>query len=101
MNKKNRFNKEIFFNRADIKEAERIHCDNCFEQIVFHLRDSQDREFSLGLSTVIECLVFAIQTGNLPKLPLSWLSDADIVCDTFYAEDERNVYSDCNFPRKK
>ncbi len=31
MNKKNRFNKEIFFNRADIKEAERIHCDNCFE----------------------------------------------------------------------
>ena len=95
------FKKEIFFNRADVKKAERLHCDNCFDQVVFHLRDSSDREFSLGLSNVLECLVFAIQTGSLPKLPLSWLADADAVCETFYAEDERNFYSDYNFPRKR
>ena len=49
------FKKEIFFDRADVKKAERLHCDNCFEQVVFHLRDSSDREFSLGLSHVLEC----------------------------------------------
>ena len=30
---------EIFFNRAEIKGAEPINCENCFEQVVFLLRD--------------------------------------------------------------
>lgn len=97
----NDINKEVFFNRADLNKAEQTYCDNCFEQVVFYLRDSRNREFSLGLSTVLECLVFAIQKGNLPKLPLSWISDADFVCNTSFAEDERNSYSDYNFPRKR
>ncbi len=93
--------KEIFFNRADIKKSERIVCDNCFEQIVFHLKDSNNHDFSLGLSTVLSCIVFAIQTGNLPKLPQSWLADADFAYNTYFSEDEKNCYSDYNFPRRR
>lgn len=93
--------KEILLNRAATKEAEKMHCDNCFEQVVFHLRDSNGCDFSLGLSTILECLVFAIQKGNLPKLPQSWLADADFVCNTSFSDNKKNYYSDCNFPRKR
>lgn len=65
-------NKEIFFSRAEVKEAERVSCENCFEQVVFMLKD-KDHEFSMGLTTVLECLSFAIKNGDLPKLPLSWV----------------------------
>lgn len=30
--------KEIFFNRAEVEDAERVICDNCFEHEVFYLR---------------------------------------------------------------
>lgn len=93
--------KEIFFNRAEIKESERIICDNCFEQVIFHLKDQNNHEFSLNLSTALNCIVFAIQTGNLPRLPKSWLADADFVCSTSFADNESNCYSDYNFPRKR
>ena len=66
-------NKEIFFNRAEIENAEHICCDNCFEQVVFLLKD-KDHEFSMGLNTILDCLAFAIESGDLPKLPLSWVS---------------------------
>lgn len=93
--------KDAFSNRTKIESAERICCDNCNIQMIFHLRDSENRDFSLGLPAVLNCIVAAIQTGNLPKLPLSWLADADFVCGTFFADDERNYYSDSNFPRRR
>jgi hypothetical protein len=74
MNRKK--HEKIFFNRAEVTEAERIHCDNCFEQVVFMLRD-KEHEFSLGLSTVLECLAFAVVNGDLPKLPGSWCRNAE------------------------
>lgn len=92
---------EIFFNRAQLEEAERMHCDSCFEQVVFHLKDVNGSDFSLGLSTVLNCLVFAIQAGNLPKLPQSWLADADFACNTSFSDDEKACYPDHNFPRKR
>lgn len=92
--------KEIFFNRAEAEGAERIHCDKCFEQVVFMLRD-KDHEFSLGLTTVLECLAFAIKNGDLPKLPQSWLSDADTVCETKFSFDEEICYHDYNGARKR
>jgi len=67
---------EIFFNRAKVEGAEQIHCDNCFEQVVFMLRDNH-HEFSIGLSTVLECLAFAITNGDLPKLPCSWCNNVE------------------------
>ena len=63
--------KEIFFDRAELEDSERIVCENCFEHIVFMLSDSQNREFSVGLGTILECLAFAIDNGDLPKLPVS------------------------------
>lgn len=78
--------KEIFFNRAQVENAERIHCDNCFEEVVFMLRD-KDHEFSVGLISVLVCLEFAIKTGNLPKLPASWCSDVGAALNIAFDED--------------
>lgn len=85
--------KEIFFNRADVESAERVVCDKCFEHIVFMLKDN-NHEFSVGLSTILECLAFAISSGDLPKLPLSWLADVDHVYGTGFSENEDISYYD-------
>lgn len=92
--------KEIFFNRAEVENAEQIVCDNCFEEIVYMLRDSHGQEFSLGLTTVLECIAFAISEGNLPKLPISWLSDVDHAYGTAFSENEEIHYSDNRFLRE-
>ena len=86
--------KEIFFNRADIEKAEKVACDNCFEHMVFMLRDSQQHEFSVGITTILECLTFAISTGDLPKLPLSWLDGVDQVYNTGFSCNEDISYYD-------
>lgn len=90
---KDKRNKKIFFNRAEIDTAERQHCEECFEPVVFLLKD-KEHEFSLGLSTVLECLAFAVRTGDLPKIPTSWFSVVDEVCDTKYSFDEDVTYYD-------
>lgn len=100
MDNLNKKHKEIFFTRAEMENAERICCDNCFEQVIFMMRD-REHEFSIGLTTVLECLIFAVRNGDLPKLPQSWLSDVDTVCNTAYASDEDISYFDNNFPRKR
>ncbi len=83
-----------------LESSEEIVCNNCPETVIFHLKDN-NHEFSMGLSTVIECLIFAVQCGELPKLPLSWLTDVDRANYSSYSEDERNFYFDDNFPRKR
>ena len=84
--------KEIFFNK--VEERQRISCDNCFEHMVFMLSDSQQRRFSIGINTILECLVFAISSGDLPKLPQSWLADVDNVYNTSLSLDESISYND-------
>lgn len=86
--------KEIFFNRADVEETERVVCDNCFEHMVFMLRDNQQHEFSVGLSTILECLTYAIGTEDLPKLPLSWLDAVDHVYNTAFSDNKNISYYD-------
>jgi len=63
---------KVFFNRANVEETERIRCENCFEDIVFALKDSHGNVFSLGLSTMLECLKFSEKEGVIPKLPTEW-----------------------------
>lgn len=84
-------NKEIFFNRAEIEKAEQICCENCFEQVVFMLKD-KNHEFSMGLTTILECLKFAIENGDLPKLPLSWVNlvYGDSISEISYYDEEHN-----------
>ena len=76
-----------------LEKAEEIACDNCCESVIFHLRD-KEHEFTMGLSTVLECVMFAIEQGDLPKLPMSWLADVDHVCGTFYADNPQYYYWD-------
>lgn len=80
-------------NKVNLEKAEESVCDSCCESVIFHLCNNE-HEFTMGLSTVLECLMFAIQQGDLPKLPLSWLGDADDVCGTFFSEDPQYTYWD-------
>ena len=92
---------EIFFNRAEVEERLRITCDNCFEHMVFMLSDSQEHRFSIGISTILECLMFAIGSGDLPKLPQSWLADIDNVYNTSFSLDENISYNDYEIYSKR
>lgn len=88
-----------FENRAHVKSDELINCDNCSESVVFHMQDN-NHSFSMGLTTILECVAFAVKNGDLPKLPLSWLSDVDFRYDTKFSCDSDLSYGDSNFPRK-
>lgn len=77
--------KEIFFNRAQAEGAERIHCENCFETVVFLMKD-KEHKFSVGLMTVLECLEYAVKSGDLPKLPQSWCSDVEAAFNIAFDE---------------
>ena len=52
-------------------EAEKIHCDNCSEEYLFHLKDTV-HEFSIGLINILECLHFAEEHEAVPHLPPDW-----------------------------
>lgn len=46
-------------------------CDVCEEALMFAMRDNF-HEFSLPLSTVLECFRIAEQQGEVPELPMEW-----------------------------
>lgn len=54
-----------------------VFCPHCDEFVIFALRDSQ-HEFSIGLTTVLECLCFAEKMGYVPPLPEEWLSSVHL-----------------------
>ncbi len=92
--------KEIFSNRAEVKDAEETLCESCCERVVFHLKD-KDHEFSMGLSTVWQCLAFAVKNGDLPKLPRRWVSMVDDIYGTSFSFDDDICYHDYNFREKR
>ena len=46
-------------------------CDDCTEDYVFLMRQG-DREFDIGLTTLLACLAFAEREGAVPELPADW-----------------------------
>ena len=86
--------------RVSLEEAEEMVCNRCDERVIFHLRD-KDHEFTMGLSTVLECLMFAVEQGDLPKLPLSWCTDVDYAYGTGYSDDTRYYYEDSRNERRE
>ena len=46
-------------------------CDDCTEGYVFLMRQD-DREFGIGLTTVLAALAFAEREGAVPELPADW-----------------------------
>ena len=66
-------NHNALFNRADLVESTKDPvCSECDELAIFALRDSKGNEFSLNLSTILECLKFAENQGVLPPINESW-----------------------------
>ena len=88
--------KEIFFNRAEVEKAEH----NCFDPVVFMLKD-KEHEFSIGLETILKCLFFAVEKGDLPKLPSSWLKQVHQYYRTTLANEEDICYYDYEYYNKK
>lgn len=43
----------------------------CNEELIFSMKDKK-HQFSLGLSTVLECLMIAEKKGYVPSLPPEW-----------------------------
>ena len=71
-----RKSKDIYNNRAAIRrdtvtteDCTDFEC--CPEELVFAMKDNH-HHFSLGLTTVIECLQIAEIQGYVPKLPQEW-----------------------------
>ena len=65
-------NPYIIPERAELTgEVEHIHCDNCSEEYLFHLKDNI-HEFSMGLKSILECLSFAEEQGAVPPLSTEW-----------------------------
>ena len=46
-------------------------CDDCTEDYVFLMRQD-NREFGIGLTTLLACLAFAEREGAVPELPADW-----------------------------
>lgn len=91
---------EMNDHRANLESAEEIACENCCEAVIFHLRDKEN-EFTVGLSTVLECLMFAIESGDLPKISHGWLADADKVCGTSFSAHDNLSYPDESYWKRK
>jgi len=67
---------KIFQNRAEVvqdipKTQDCTSFECCHEELVFAMQDTH-HQFSLGLSTVLECLAIAEKDGFVPKLPEDW-----------------------------
>jgi hypothetical protein len=64
---------QILQNRADLTDqsATATDCQCCDNHLVFALKD-QHHEFSMGLTTILQCLRFAEDQGAIPDLPEDW-----------------------------
>ena len=64
--------KEKEINIAELFAAETIDCDNCTETIIFDFSNAKNENFQIGLTSILECLAFAVERGAIPKLPTIW-----------------------------
>lgn len=74
--------KQALSNKATITAGEKVSCENCSEKLLFHLHDNF-HEFTLGMTTILQCLRFAEDKGAVPKLPSEWW----IAAERYYEMD--------------
>ena len=60
---------KIMPNQAELQEE--VVLGDSDELLLFHLK-AQEKEFTLGLSDVLECLKFAESEGIVPPIPGAW-----------------------------
>ena len=60
-------------NRAHRTEEppEDLYCGCCSNHLLFAMRD-EHHEFTLGITTILECLLAAVDQGAVPPLPDEW-----------------------------
>lgn len=66
--------KDAFLNRADLSGSnpqDHSDCDRCDDEIIFRLKDNH-HEFSIGLTTILNCLKLAEDKNAIPKLSDKW-----------------------------
>lgn len=61
--------KKSYENRTVLQDCSECEC--CHEELVFAMKDKY-HEFSLGLSTVLECVAIAEANGYLPEIDKTW-----------------------------
>lgn len=62
----------ILANRATLKKTQSNGtCQQCDDPIIFALQDKH-HQFSIGLSTILECLKFAENEHTIPPIPEEW-----------------------------
>ena len=64
----------IYANRAELEQDEVIDhttCERCMEDFVFAMKDNY-HSFSIGLTTILQCLFIAEKEGYVPALPRDW-----------------------------
>lgn len=71
----------VLENRVSLTEKIRDPiCEQCDELAIFALQDKFGNEFSLNLSTMLECLKFAEDEGIIPPISeVWWLKIASLV----------------------
>ena len=63
---------DMFDNRACLEAGQReVFCHHCDELLVFGMK-YREHEFSIGLSSILECMVIAEHMGYLPSFPDGW-----------------------------
>lgn len=55
-------------------------------QIYFELKDNY-HVFQVGLNTILECLLYAEQKGEVPQLPLEWINDVSSIYGIYIESD--------------
>lgn len=70
---------KVYNNRAGLRSdcSQASDCTDllcCPEELVFAMKDNY-HQFSIGLSTIIQCLAIAERDGHIPKIPADWWND--------------------------
>jgi len=94
-NKKKRDN--ALENLTGVESKERIFCRKRSEQVFFDLRNERNKKITVELTDVLECLVFAIEQGELSQLPRSWCSEIESRFNVKFGKDV--FYHDYNEER--
>ena len=72
---------DTFNNRAKYTnehECKTHNCEFCSEPIVFALASEKGESFSVGLTTILNCLKIAQEQGHIPKIaPSFWMQMAN------------------------
>ena len=70
---KNKLLQDNFNKRAKlIQNSENQICDTCDDTMIFSLATEKGDNFSIGLSTILQCLQIAENEGNIPEINLDW-----------------------------